>query len=164
MDWFEDKKSHNTFCVFIFISNVSNAGTIESCPSSPLFIPAKPKKKSARRTRKHIKEGGEGSTDSEGLAVAGNKEASEKKRCRGQINQNESKGKMAGNNRGEEEGDSRGSYRSTVTEESEDLTRQLKTTSNVTPLQAQRKQPNKTQKILSEHCLTHFSCVREDKR
>lgn len=161
--------SHKTFDIFIFTSNVSNTGTIESCPSSPLFIPAKPKKKPARRTRKHIKGGGgEGSTDSEGPVGAGNKETSKKKRRRGQINQKESKGKMAGNNRGEESRDSGGSYRSTVTEESEDQTRhgrkQSKTTTNVTPLQAEQKQLSKTPKILSEHCLTHFSRVREDER
>ncbi|KAE8291995.1 Glutamate-rich protein 3 [Larimichthys crocea] len=59
-------------------------GTVQSCPSSPLFIPAKPEKKSVRRTRKHIKEGGGGSTDSEDPTVAGIKETSKKKRRKGE--------------------------------------------------------------------------------
>ncbi|TKS78472.1 Glutamate-rich protein 3 [Collichthys lucidus] len=92
-------------------------GTVQSCPSSPLFIPAKPEKKSARRTRKHIKEGGGGSTDSEDPTVAGIKETSKKKRRKGQTNQKESKGKAAGNKK--EGQDRKGS------EDEEELTKQI---------------------------------------
>lgn len=56
-------------------------GTIRSCPSSPLFIPVKPEKKSARRSRKHIKECGGGSTDSEEPVVI--KDSSKRTRCLG---------------------------------------------------------------------------------
>ncbi|KAI9540306.1 hypothetical protein NQZ68_042116 [Dissostichus eleginoides] len=94
-------------------------GSAESCPSSPLFIPAKPENKSSRRTRKHIKDGGCGTTDSEDPSVAGIKETSKKKRRKGQTNQKESKGKTA-RNKMEEERDSKGSevsQRSTATDE-----------------------------------------------
>ncbi|XP_071339768.1 uncharacterized protein [Trachinotus anak] len=131
-------------------------GTIES-PSSPLFIPAKPEKKSVRRTRKHIKEGGGGSTDSEDHVVAGIKETSKKKRRKGQTNQKESKGKTAGNNRGDEGQESKGmevSLRSTVTEECEDQAslarqeqKQQKAASNVPALQTEQLQPDRTSEV-----------------
>ncbi|KAM3610326.1 uncharacterized protein V6R79_002307 [Siganus canaliculatus] len=92
-------------------------GIIESCPSSPLFIPAKPEKKLVRRARKHIKEVGGGSTDGEDPAAAVIKETTKKKQRKGQTNQKESKGKTAGNE-SEEGQDSDGSevlQRSTVT-------------------------------------------------
>lgn len=143
------------------MSNVSNAGTIESCPSSPLFIPAKPERKSGRRTRKHIKQGSRGSTDSEDPAVAGIKETSKKKQRKGQTNQKESKGKTAGNKR-EEGQDSKGlegSHRSTVTEKCEDQAssdrreqKQQKPTSNVTEPQKEQPRSNMTRKVLGEHC------------
>lgn len=63
---------------------VPNVGTIRSSPSPPLFIPVKPEKESARRLRKRIKEGGGGSTDSEGPAVS--KETSKRNQRRGQTN------------------------------------------------------------------------------
>ncbi|KAL7391259.1 hypothetical protein ABVT39_006785 [Epinephelus coioides] len=133
-------------------------GTIESCPSSPLFIPAKPEKKSTRRSRKHIKEGGGGSTDSEDPAVAGIKETSKKKRRKGQTNQKESKGKTAGNKR-EEGRDTKGSEvsrRSTVTEKCEARAssttqeqQQQKTTRDVTALQTEQPRSNKTSRVLN---------------
>ncbi|XP_031161687.1 uncharacterized protein LOC116054319 [Sander lucioperca] len=132
-------------------------GTIESCPSSPLFIPAKPERKSGRRTRKHIKQGSRGSTDSEDPAVAGIKETSKKKQRKGQTNQKESKGKTAGNKR-EEGQDSKGlegSHRSTVTEKCEDQAssdrreqKQQKPTSNVTEPQKEQPRSNMTRKVL----------------
>nr|XP_008274652.1 PREDICTED: glutamate-rich protein 3-like [Stegastes partitus] len=132
-----------------------DAGTIESCPSSPLFIPAKPAKKSVRRTRKHIKEGGGGSTDSEDLAVAGIKETSKKKRRKGQTNQKGSKGKTAGSNRGEEGEDSEGSERSTVAEKREERAtstrreqKRDKTSSNVTAPQTEQQPSNMTRKAV----------------
>lgn len=64
---------------FLYLTSV---GTIRSCPSSPLFIPVKLEKKSARRSRKHIKECGGGSTDSEEPAVM--KESSKRTQCFGQ--------------------------------------------------------------------------------
>ncbi|CAI5649503.1 unnamed protein product [Oreochromis niloticus] len=100
--------------------STGNAGVIESCPSSPLFIPAKPVKKSVRRTTKHTKEGSRGSTDSEDLPVAGIKETSKKKRRKGQTNQKESKGKTAENDRGEGRQDGKSSTRSTIMEKFED--------------------------------------------
>ncbi|XP_037634058.1 uncharacterized protein LOC119493095 isoform X2 [Sebastes umbrosus] len=127
-------------------------GTVESCPSSPLFIPAKPEKKTTRRTRKHVKEGGGGSTDGEDPAVA--KETSKKKRRKGQTNQKESKGKTAGHKREEGQDGKRSevSQRSTVTEKCEDRAssarrehKQQKTTSDVTELQPRS---NKTSKVL----------------
>ncbi|XP_044186061.1 uncharacterized protein LOC122966127 [Thunnus albacares] len=131
--------------------------TIESCSSSPLFMPAKPEKKSVRRTRKHTKEGGGGSTDSEDPAVAGIKEISKKKRHKGQTNQKASKGKTAGNSRGEEGHDSKGSEvsrRSTVTEKCESLAssareeqKNEKTTSNVSTPPTEKLRSNKTSKV-----------------
>lgn len=139
INYFKDKMSHKAFFPSHFVSNVSKAGVIESCPSSPLFIPAKPVKKSVRRTRKHTKEGSRGSTDSEDLPVAGIKETSKKKRRKGQTNQKESKGKTAGNDRGEERQDGKSSTRSTVMEKFEDKAlsarqEQDRTTSPVTIL------------------------------
>ncbi|KAI4821136.1 hypothetical protein KUCAC02_029084 [Chaenocephalus aceratus] len=132
-------------------------GSAESCPSSPLFIPAKPEKKSSRRTRKHIKDGGGGSTDSEDPAVAGIKETSKKKRRKGQTNQKESKGKTA-RNKMEEERDSKGSevsQRSTATVKCEEQALnprheqiQKKTTGDVMALQTEKLTLNKTSKVL----------------
>uniref|UniRef100_A0A3P8V7E5 DUF4590 domain-containing protein n=1 Tax=Cynoglossus semilaevis TaxID=244447 RepID=A0A3P8V7E5_CYNSE len=76
-------------------------GTAESCPSSPLFVPAKPRKKSVRRMINHIREGG-GSTDSEELALAGVKETTKKKRRKSQTNRAERKGKTVGQKEGAE--------------------------------------------------------------
>ncbi|XP_065804325.1 uncharacterized protein [Labrus bergylta] len=99
-----------------------NAGTVESCPSSPLFIPAKPEKKSGRRTKKNIKEGGGGSTDSEDLAVAGIKETGKSKRRKGQSNQKQSTGKTGDKKSDEKRGreGSEVSLRPTVMEKFED--------------------------------------------
>ncbi|GLD54338.1 uncharacterized protein AKAME5_000697300 [Lates japonicus] len=150
-------------------------GTIESCPSSPLFIPAKPVKKSTRRMRKHIKEGGGGSTDSEEHAIAEIKEASKKKRRKGQTNQKESKGKTSGNNRGEAGQDSKGSevsQRSTVTEKRDDqapsarrVQKQQKTACDATAQQTEQLQLNKTSKVLDslqdEEALTRQNGVKQ---
>lgn len=76
--------TRNTNHFLSLFNFASNAGAIGSSPSPPLFIPAKPEKKSARRSRKHIKEGGGGSSDSEGLAVI--RETSKRKQRRGQTN------------------------------------------------------------------------------
>lgn len=84
-------------------------GTVNSCPSSPLFIPAKAeKKKSARGGSKHIKEGGAGSADSEDPAEI--KETRRKKKHRGQANSKDGEGRAEGNKRrggqgGEKAGD-----------------------------------------------------------
>lgn len=91
-------------------------GTVNSCPSSPLFIPAKAeKKKSASGARKHIKEGGAGSADSEDPAEI--KETRRKKKYRGQASSKEGEGRVEGNKwkggqSGEKAGDPR---RSAVT-------------------------------------------------
>ncbi|XP_047447569.1 uncharacterized protein LOC125012020 [Mugil cephalus] len=135
----------------------NEAGPFESCPSSPLFIPAKPVQKSVRRTRKHIKEGGAGSTDSEDLGVAGIKGTSEKKRRKGQTNQRQSKGKAAGNNKGEEERDGEGSERSAASS-----ARLEKNASNVADQQTGRPLANKTSKAPAELCLTHYSLQDEE--
>lgn len=105
---------------------VLNLGAVDSCPSSPLFIPAKPVKKSARRTKKHIKESIGASTDSEDLAVAGTKETSERKRRKGQSNQRGSKEKAAGCKEGDGGQDRKGSEGSTVTETFGEKTRHRK--------------------------------------
>ncbi|XP_055080230.1 uncharacterized protein LOC129456530 [Periophthalmus magnuspinnatus] len=56
---------------------------VESCPSSPLFLPAKPEKKAARRTRKQHKNNNENaSTDNDEQTATGSSKASEKKRRR----------------------------------------------------------------------------------
>ncbi|XP_034547179.1 uncharacterized protein LOC117818424 isoform X2 [Notolabrus celidotus] len=129
-------------------------GNIESCPSSPLFIPAKPEKKSTRRTRKHIKEGGGGSTDSEDSAKARIKETSERKRHKGQSNQKESKGRTRGkkNEEGRDSKDSEVSQRPTEKEKCEEQAlaeqekkKQLKKSSKVATMQPQS---NKTSRIL----------------
>lgn len=76
------------------------AGTVNSCPSSPLFIPAKAekKKKSARGARKHIKEGDAGSADSEDPAEI--KETCRKKKHRGRSSSKEGEARVEGNKRG----------------------------------------------------------------
>lgn len=123
-----------------------------------------------RRTRKLIKEGGGGSTDSEDPAVAGIKETSKKKRRKGQTNLKESKGKTPRSKReeGRESKGSEVSRRSTVTEKCEDQAssarqeqKQQKTTSDVT---APQTPSNKTSKVLGEHCLTRFSPFHSCKR
>lgn len=126
-----------------------------------------------RRTRKHIKEGGGGSTDSEDPAVAGIKETSKRKRRKGQTHQRESKGKTAGNKR-EEGRDSKGSEvsrRSTVTENCDDQAssarqeqKQQRTSSNVEVAQTEQPRWNKTSKVVGEHCLTHLSWFHSRKR
>lgn len=57
-------------------------GAVRSCPSSPLFIPVKLEKKLARRSRKHVRECGGGSTDSEEPAAI--EESSKRTQCLGQ--------------------------------------------------------------------------------
>lgn len=121
-----------------------------------------------RRTRKHTKEGGGGTTDSEDPTVAGIKETSTKTRHKGQTNQKASKDKTAGNSRVDEGHDSKGSEvsrRSTVTEKCEGQAsiarkeqKHEKTTSNVSALQTEKPRLNKTSKVHGEHCLTQFSC------
>lgn len=154
-----------------FVSNIPEAGTTESRPSSPLFIPAKPVKKSVRRRRKHIREGRGGSTDSEDLPVAGIKETSKKKRRRGQTNQKESKGKTVGNDRGEEGQDGGGSERSSVTEKSENKVssarrEQDRATRNVTTLQTEHPPSNKTSAFPGKQIfsLVSFTPVRRDRK
>nr|XP_043882006.1 uncharacterized protein LOC122769510 [Solea senegalensis] len=98
-------------------------GTVESCPSSPLFIPAKPKKKSVRRPRRHAREGGGGSTDSEGHATAKVKETSKKRRRKSQNSHTETKSKTDGNKRGEDGQRRKGAdvaQKSMTTEQSDD--------------------------------------------
>lgn len=154
MDQFKDKMSHKASFFFSSFHFASIAGPVESCPSSPLFIPAKPEKKSARRTRKHIKEGGGGSTDSEDPAIAGLKETFKRKRRKGQTNQKGGKGKTAGS-KGEEGPDSKRSEvarRSTVRENCEDKSSpardEQRSTSNVKAPEPPRL--NKTGKVLGE--------------
>nr|XP_020453918.1 uncharacterized protein LOC109959126 [Monopterus albus] len=133
-------------------------GPVKSHPSSPLFVPAKPEKKSVRRMRKVIKEGGGESTDSEDHTVVRIKETSKKKRRKGQTNQKESNGKTARSNGGEEGQDSKASeisQTSRVTDKCDtqalssrqDL-KQLKTTSDATALQTEQPQSKKTSKVL----------------
>lgn len=76
------------------------AGPVSSCPSSPLFIPAKAekKKKLARGARKHIKEGGAGSEDGEDPAEI--KETCRKKKHRGRADPTDGGGRVEGNKRG----------------------------------------------------------------
>lgn len=64
---------------FLYLTFV---GTIRSCPSSPLFVPVKLEKKSARRLRKHFKECRGSSTDSEEPTVI--KESSKRRQRLGQ--------------------------------------------------------------------------------
>ena len=164
MDQFKDKMSHKAFFSSSF-HFASIAGPVESCPSSPLFIPAKPEKESARRTRKHIKEGGGGSTDSEDPAMAGFKETSKRKRRKGQTNQRGGKGKTAGSKR-EEGPDSKGSEvarRSTVMEKREDKSSpargEQRSTGNVKALEQLRL--NKTEKVLGERRFIPFRADRK---
>ncbi|XP_027889330.1 glutamate-rich protein 3 [Xiphophorus couchianus] len=127
-------------------------GTIESCPSSPLFIPAKPEKISVRRTRKHVKERSGGSTDSEEAVVSGIKEKFRRKKHKGQTDQKESKGKTGGKSRGEDEQDGKGSERSTVPEQSEEQRGQKpnhsKTRGKATKPQTEQLPSNKTSKTV----------------
>ncbi|XP_035494567.1 uncharacterized protein LOC118313328 isoform X2 [Scophthalmus maximus] len=152
-------------------------GTIESCPSSPLFVPAKPETKRVRRMRKHVREGGGGgSTDGEDLlAVAGFKETSKKKRKKSQTNRKEGKGRTDGNNRGEEEeGQKRRevevSPRSTVTEKSSEREeqKQQKTTISVTSLRKEQPRLKKTSTDLDslqvEEALTKQKAARPRER
>lgn len=139
---------------------VLNLGTVESCPSSPLFIPAKPVKKSAK---KHIKERTGASSDSEDLAVAGTKATSERKRRRGQTNQRGSKDKAAGCKEGHGGRERRDSERSPVTEKSGEKTRtrkHLKTAGNAAALLTEENQKttgeNRFGRLLSSHCVHHY--------
>lgn len=135
---------------------VSNAGTMGSCPSSPLFVPAKPEKKSARRTRKYIKEGAGGSTDSEDPAAV--KETSKKKQRRGQTNQKGNKCKRAENERevGQEPKGTDIAQRSAVVENCEDQTSSVqRKTYSVRALQAELPL-NKTSKVHGEHNAAAF--------
>ncbi|XP_047197046.1 uncharacterized protein LOC124852351 [Hippoglossus stenolepis] len=128
-------------------------GTVESCPSSPLFVPAKPERKSVRRVRKHIRDGGGASTDSEDQAAARFTESAEKKRKKSQTRRKDKGqgGKRAGNE-GREDGQKRRgvevSQRSTVTEKCDEQAssarEEQKTSSNVTALQTEKQRPNKT--------------------
>lgn len=109
-----------------------------------------------RRTRKHVNEGGAGSTDSEDHAVAGIREKCKKKRRSGQTNQKERKGKTIRNNRKEERQDSRGevSQRSAATEKREDQessARQEQKQLKTTRVQTEQLRPNKANKVLGEH-------------
>ncbi|XP_016529695.1 glutamate-rich protein 3 [Poecilia formosa] len=127
-------------------------GTIESCPSSPLFIPAKPEKISVRRTRKHVKERNGGSTDSEEAVFSGMKEKFRRKKRKGQTDQKESKGKTGGKSRGEDEQGGKGSERSTGSEQSEEQTGQKpnhsKTMGKATKPQTEQLPSNKTSKTV----------------
>ncbi|KAJ0068065.1 hypothetical protein NL108_015469 [Boleophthalmus pectinirostris] len=75
------------------VTKAGNEGDVESCPSSPLFIPAKPDKKAVRRTRKQNKNtNGNVSTDNEEQTMTESSKASEKKKRRkGHSNQKHSK-------------------------------------------------------------------------
>lgn len=120
-----------------------------------------------RRTRKHIKEGGGGSTDSEDPTVAGIKETSKKKRRKGQTNQKESKGKAAGNKKeGQDRKGSEVSQRPALTEKCQSQALSAKqeqiATTSIAALQTEQSQSNKTSKVLGEHCLFHF-CRRRQK-
>lgn len=157
--------SHTAF--FPSFHFVSNAASIMSCPSSPLFIPAKPEKKSVR-TRKNIKEGGGGSTDSEDRAVAAIKETSKKRQRVKQTYQTDSKGKKAGKSREEEQdsSDTEVLQRSTVAEKCENqassVRQRQRATCNVTELQAERPRLKKTSNARGERCGADFILVRED--
>ncbi|XP_054628513.1 uncharacterized protein LOC129179363 isoform X2 [Dunckerocampus dactyliophorus] len=84
--------------------NVPITSPVETCPSSPLFIPLN---KSARRTRRRVKDSSSGSTDNEGPRAAVTTETSKKKRHKGQTKQSK---KTATSTRGEESSEvSRGS-------------------------------------------------------
>ncbi|RVE67740.1 hypothetical protein OJAV_G00084580 [Oryzias javanicus] len=145
-------------------------GAVDSCPSSPLFIPAKPVKKSAK---KHIKESIGASTDSEDLAVAGTTATAERKRRRGQTNQRGSKDKAAGCKEGGRGQERRDSERSPMTEKSGEKTRtrkQLKTAGNAAAQLTEEKQKttgeNRSGPPLSHHtvCTLHsdaswFQCT-----
>lgn len=117
---------------------------MESGSSPPLFVPAKPEKKSSRRTRKHLKEGDGRSTDSEDpAAAAGNKDASKKKRRRGEAGRNKREGGRDGKAPGV-------AQRSTETADFEDRA------SSVREEQKQQKKgsgANKTSKVCSEAVL-----------
>lgn len=118
-----------------------------------------------RRTRKHIKEGGGGSTDSEDPAVAAIKETSKKKQRKSQTNQKDSEGKAAGNKReeGRDRKDTEDLRRSTVAEKCEDqassVREEQRATRNVTAPQTEQPQSNKTSKVLGK---AGFIPVRED--
>ncbi|XP_077378136.1 uncharacterized protein LOC144019152 [Festucalex cinctus] len=88
--------------------NGSKVAAVESCPSSPLFIPTKPEDKSARRTRRHVKDKAGGSADTEDPPAPATKGTSKKRRRKGQTNQSTSKDKTATSTRRDRDG-SRGS-------------------------------------------------------
>lgn len=155
---------HSIFPSFHF---VSNAASIMSCPSSPLFIPAKPEKKSVRRTRKNIKEGSGGSADSEDRAVAAMKETSKKRQRVRKTYQTDSRGKTAGNKR-EEEQDSSDTdvlQRSTVAEKCGDqassVRQRQRATCNITELQTERPQWKKRSNARGERHDAGLISLRE---
>ncbi|KAK7934318.1 hypothetical protein WMY93_005214 [Mugilogobius chulae] len=93
-------KAGNESLVFPVVPKAHSSavcGDVESCPSSPLFIPANPEKKTIRRTRKHNKNtNGNASTDNDEPNVTESNKASEKKKRRkGHSNQKRSKDTVA---------------------------------------------------------------------
>ncbi|CAB1431941.1 unnamed protein product [Pleuronectes platessa] len=126
-------------------------GPVESCPSSPLFVPAKPERKSVRRVRKHIRDGGGASTDSEDQAAARFTESVEKKRKKSHTrHKDKGQGGRRAGNEGREEGQKpRGvevSQRSRVTAEREEQ----KTSRHLTALQTEQPRTNKTSNTVEE--------------
>lgn len=134
--------------------------------SPPLYVPAKPEKKSARRTRKYIKEGAGGSTDSEDPAAV--KETSTKKHLRVKTNQKGNKCKRAENERemGHEPKGTDISQRSEVAENCEDqsssVSQEQGKTYSVRELQAELPS-NKTSKVHGEHKAATFIPEEEKK-
>lgn len=139
---------------FILCLMSPNAGTVESRPSSPLFVPAKPekkKKKSVRRTRRRIKEGGDGSTDSDDLVAEGGiEEATKKKRRRGPADRKGSGGKAAGNQRDGEGSEVTG--RSSGRAERDDSPLSAGREHGKTGDVEERPRSNKTSNAPGEHC------------
>ncbi|XP_068166223.1 uncharacterized protein [Antennarius striatus] len=133
--------------------NTTNPGsTIQSCPSSPLFIPAKPETKSVRKTRKQTKDGSGGSTDSEDHSVARIKQISKKKQCVGQTNQKERKGRTARKNRDGQDGkSSEVSWQSIEVKkydgQASSARQDQETTSNISALQTEPPRSNKLDKV-----------------
>lgn len=142
---------------------VPNVGTIRSSPSSPLFIPVKPEKESARRLRKRIKECRGGSTDSEGPAVI--KETSKRNQRRGQTNLKSNKcttaaKKMDEGRRGTE-GTAEVSQQSKVADSCEDQATSVSQEETVTCSVREQPPSQETSRVHGEHCAAAAILVRE---
>lgn len=142
---------------------VSDVGAIRSSLSPPLFIPVKPEKPPVRRLRKHIKEGGGGSTDSEGPAVI--KETSKRNQRRGQSNLKSNKCNTAAKKMDEgqwgAEGTAEVSQQSKVADSCEDQASSVSQEQTMTRSVREQPPSQESRRVHGEHSASAAVLVRE---